>query len=229
MDGKDGKRETLTYIVIAFFVIIVIIFAVIFSNNELELAYIHHNFLGENWHEDIAERETGSHLFGLEKFGSLTYKINDKYPASLTVTTIKTLVMMKENELREKTAETIHQALEGKIVINKDTEVIGERVLKNGHKTMYFVYDGDDTSSDDLGPDGHRAPQRAPDYDGRFPIHIDSICSTYGDVLSAHLDADFLNLQFRVEVSCLPFLQNQSMKVGNTRLRSFCPFLGNPP
>ena len=146
MDGKDGKRETLTYIVIAFFVIIVIIFAVIFSNNELELAYIHHNFLGENWHEDIAERETGSHLFGLEKFGSLTYKINDKYPASLTVTTIKTLVMMKENELREKTAETIHQALEGKIVLNKDTEVIGERVLKNGHKTMYFVYDGNDTS-----------------------------------------------------------------------------------
>jgi hypothetical protein len=144
--SEGGAGETRIYALIAVFIIIVVIFAVVFSNNQLNTAYIQHDFLGVNWCEDIGERDSGSQLLGLEKFSSLTYRIDGKYPAYLTIMTIKTLVMMSENELRDKTAESIEQTLEKGIVVDKATEVSGGRILKNEHNTMYVMYDGNDTS-----------------------------------------------------------------------------------
>jgi len=144
--SESGDRETRIYLFVAVFIIIVVIFAVVFSSNQLNNAYIHHGFLGEDWCEDIGERNSGSQLFGLEKFSSLTYRTDGKYPAYLTIMTIKTLVVMSENELRDKTAESIEQSLEKGIVVDKATKVSGERMLKNEHNTMYIMYDGNDNS-----------------------------------------------------------------------------------
>lgn len=146
MNSEGGAGEIRIYALIAVFIIVVVIFAVLFSNNQLNTAYIHHDFLGMDWCENIGERDSGSQLLGLEKFSSLTYRIDGKYPAYLTIMTIKTLVMMSENDLRDKTAETIEQTLEKGIVVDKTTEVSGGRILKNEHNTMYVMYDGNDTS-----------------------------------------------------------------------------------
>jgi len=144
--SEGGVGETRIYVFIAVFIIAVVIFAVVFSNNQLNTAYIHHDFLDVDWCEDIGERDSSSQLLGLEKFSSLTYRIDGTYPAYLTIMTIKTLVMMSENKLRDKTAESIERSLEKGIVVDKATEVSGGRMLKNEHNTMYVMYDGNDTS-----------------------------------------------------------------------------------
>ena len=146
MISKDGAGETRIYVFIAVFIIAVVIFAVVFSSNQLNTAYIHHDFLGLDWCEDIGERDSGSQLLGLDKFSSLTYKIDGNYPAYITIITIKTLVMMSEKELRDKTVESIEQALEKGIFVDKSTEISGGRMLKNEHNTMYVMYDVNDTS-----------------------------------------------------------------------------------
>ena len=146
MINKGDARETKMYVVVAIFIIIVIVFAVVFSNNEFTSAYVPDDSLGYEWNEDLVKRDGGSQFFGLEKFGSLTYKIDGNYPAYLMVITIKTLVLMSENELRDKTMELIGQAFEDGITVDEDTEISGERVLKNEHNTMYVIYDGNDTS-----------------------------------------------------------------------------------
>lgn len=146
MINEGDARETKIYVVVALFIIIVVIFAVVFSNNQFTSAYVPDGSLGDEWGEDLGKRDSSSQFFGLEKFSSLTYKIDGNYPAYLTVITIKTLVMMSENELRDKTMEVIEQAFEDGITVDEDTEVSGERVLKNEHNTMYVIYDGNDTS-----------------------------------------------------------------------------------
>ena len=146
MISEGGAGETRIYVLIAVFIIAVVIFAVVFSSNQINTAYIHHDYLGVDWCEDIGERDSGSQLLGLEKFSILTYRVDDKYPAYLTIMTIKTFVMMSENDLRDKTVESIEQALEKAIVVEKSTEISGGRMLKNGHNTMYVIYDGNDTS-----------------------------------------------------------------------------------
>jgi len=145
---KGGAKENRIYVIIAVFIIVVVVFAVVFSGRQLMSAYVPDEFLDEGWSENLVERDSGSQFLGLESWYSITYKIDGNYPASLTVTTFKTLVMMNENELRDKTIETIEKALERGIAIDTITEFTGERVLKNEHKTMYIIYDGNDTSKD---------------------------------------------------------------------------------
>ena len=146
MIGEGDSKETRIYVIIAFLIILVVIFAVVFSGNQLKQAYIHNDFLDDGWCEDLVERDSGSQFLGLEKWGSLTYKIDCNYTTYLTITTIKTLVMMSEKELRDKTGETMKKALNIEIMLEEDTKIKGERLLKNGHKTMYIVYNGTDTS-----------------------------------------------------------------------------------
>jgi len=143
---KDGAAGTRIYVLIAVFIIAVVILAVMFSINQLNMAYIDHDYLGADWYEDLGERDSSSQFFGLEKSGSLTYKVEGKYPAYLTITTIKTIVMIGENELRDKTFQTIEQASEKGVVIDKNTEICGGRMLKNGHSTLYIVFNGSDAS-----------------------------------------------------------------------------------
>jgi hypothetical protein len=140
------------YIGIAFFIIAVIIFAVFFSNIQIIPAYIENKYLGDNWIEDDDERYNESKLLGLEQIISFTYivseNINRYFPSYLTVTTLKTFFMMNEDELLEKTRETIEStAMERNISLDPSSKITGNRLISNGHKTMYTVYEGFDNSS----------------------------------------------------------------------------------
>ena len=146
---KGGSRDNKVYTIIAIFVIIIIIFAVFFSSNKLNEAIIDESVLNDAWVEDIAERDSGSQLFGLEKWVSYTYvNKDDIFPAYVTVTSIKTIFMKSEEDLRDQTLETIKKASKQGIVVDEETKITGERLLSNGHKTMYVVYDGNDKSKE---------------------------------------------------------------------------------
>jgi len=147
---KGGIRENRAYIVIAILTITVIILAIIFSSSQLTKAYIEDDILGESWSEDIDERIEGSQLFGIEKWVSYTYRNeNDSYPAYVTITSIKLFFMMNENDLKDKTIETINKASLQGIEIDKNSKVTGQRVTRDeAHKTNYFIYDGNDTTNE---------------------------------------------------------------------------------
>jgi len=147
---KGSVKENRVYIAIAIFTMAIIILAIIFSTSQLIKAYIEDEILGEYWSEDIYERVEGSRLFGIEKWISFTYRNQNKsYPAYVTVTSIKMFFMMNENDLKDKTFETINRASDQGIVIDKTTEITGQRLIKDeAHKTNYFIYDGNDTSNE---------------------------------------------------------------------------------
>jgi hypothetical protein len=147
---KGGTKENRIYIVIAIIIVIVIILTVFFSTNQLVIAYIEDDVLGTSWIEDIRERDSGSQLLGLEKWASYTYRINDSHPAYITVTSFKTLLMMSEDDLKSKTIDTILSASDQGIVIDEETKIEGERTISQNHKTMYIIYDGNDTSDDTI-------------------------------------------------------------------------------
>jgi len=143
---EGGVRSNRIYAIIAFFLIVIVVFAIVFGTSKLTPAYIPDEFLNGDWSENIADRTGGSQLIGLEKWCSLTYEIDGQYPAYLTVTTFKTLVMMNEKDLRDKTTITIEKALAQGITIDNLSELNGERALNNKHKTTYILYNGSDTT-----------------------------------------------------------------------------------
>lgn len=146
MVEEGGVRENKLYIVIALFLVIVVILAVVLSSREIKPAYVPDSFLNDDWSENLDERESVSGLLGLEKWCSLTYRIDGVYPANLTVATFKPLIMMNEDDLTAKAEETIQDASQQGLVIDNSTKTSGWRILNNGHKTSYIVYDGNDTS-----------------------------------------------------------------------------------
>jgi hypothetical protein len=147
VENKGGERENIIYIIIALIIIIVIITTVFFSTNRLNIAFIEDSLLFDSWYEDIDERKDESKLFGLEKWASFTYKNNnDSYPSYITITSIKLLFMMNEEDLLDKTELTINEASDQGIFIDYDSRISGVRVINNGHKTMYIIYDGNDTT-----------------------------------------------------------------------------------
>ena len=149
MKYEGGIGDNRLYLIIAILILLVVIFAVVFSNNQLSTAYVPDDFLEEEWSEDLEERDCGSQSYGFDKWCSLSYKMEGSHPAYLTVTTFKTLVMMNEDDLETKTIETIREkALLQGISIDNSTEVTGERALESNHKTRYVIYYGNDTSKD---------------------------------------------------------------------------------
>lgn len=149
MAFKGGSRENKIYAVIAILIIIIIIIAVFFSSNQLTEAKIDDYILGDIWSEDIGERDSDSQLLGLEKWISYTYKNNNiDFPAYITVTSIKTIFMMSEDDLKVQTLDTIKEASDRGIVIDEASTYTGIRTLNNGHKTTYVIYDGNDTSKE---------------------------------------------------------------------------------
>jgi hypothetical protein len=146
---KNIISDNKIYAIIAVIIIVIIILTVFFSSNQLNEAIIKNQFLGDEWIEDIKDRDGGSRHFGLEKWISYTYKNNDlKYPAYITVTSIKTLFMMGEDELYEKTIETIKKASDYGVFINESSKNSGTRDIKNGHKTRYCIFYGNDSSGE---------------------------------------------------------------------------------
>jgi hypothetical protein len=113
----------------------------------ISCSYIPDLEITDGWHENLALRNTGSQFLGLEKWCSSVYEINGKYPASLTVTTLKTLILTDEEELQKKTIETVEETFQDSIQLNENTKLTGERTLLKKHKTMYMIYDGIDINN----------------------------------------------------------------------------------
>jgi hypothetical protein len=111
------------------------------------MAYIPNTILTDGWYENQALRETGTQILGLEKWCSITYEKTGRYPASLTVTTLKTLILMDEQELLDKTRVTLTASLPANIIINESTIIEGDRMVLMNHKTHFIAYDGVDTSN----------------------------------------------------------------------------------
>jgi hypothetical protein len=146
-EGISGEKRI--YLIIAVFLLVIVIFVFIIGSSQFTPAYIPDSFLESVWIESLEDRDSGSQLLGLSKWYSLTYKVDSEYPAYLTVATFKNLLMINEDELRDKTIETIEEkTLQQGLVIDTATKIVGERVLKNNHKTMYIIYNGNDTSKD---------------------------------------------------------------------------------
>jgi len=149
---KDpSKKENRAYVVISVLVFIVIILTILFAGNSLTPAYIDDDLLERNnWSEDISERFYMKRLFGLEKQCSFTYRVNNNsetYPAYVTVTTIKTLFMMSENDLLQETIETIkNEANNQNLLLDDTSRVSGQREINNNHRTMYVIFNGTDES-----------------------------------------------------------------------------------
>ena len=144
---KNRFPGTWLYGLLAVFIVLVVISAVLLSGRSFTPAYIPDDILDSSWGEDLSRRQSGEHLFGLERWSSITYRVEDRYPAYLTVTTIKTVVMLSEEYLQEKTRETLEEAIEDGIEINVSSVVSGERTIQSGFTTRYTVYNGTDTST----------------------------------------------------------------------------------
>ena len=108
---------------------------------ELRIAYIPDNLLTNGWQENVEKEESGSSYFGLEKWNILVYENGDV--ATLTVTTVKTLIMADKEELFKKIDSDIRNTCaDYDIAINEQSKVLGSRVLANGHETRYVIYNG---------------------------------------------------------------------------------------
>jgi len=145
---KRRLGENKIYAIIAVFILVVIFLAVIFYSSKLTPAIIPYNFLSDDdWSEDIEEFEKDEQL--LSSWYSFTYKnFNDNYPASVTVTSRKTLFMMSESELMDETINAIKDASEQGIIVDEATKISGKRVILDGeHETRYVVFNGTDNSS----------------------------------------------------------------------------------
>jgi hypothetical protein len=139
-----GAREKNRYL---FVLIATVLLVVIACSGCLSLTctYLPSSVLTDGWHENTAFRTTGSQFLGFEQWCSTTYEITGNYPASLTVTTLKTMVLTNEAELQKKTTQTIEDTFQERITLQVNST--GERTLGNTHRTRYVVYDGIDTTS----------------------------------------------------------------------------------
>jgi hypothetical protein len=110
-------------------------------------SYIPDSTLTEGWQENSTLRNHISQTFGLEQLASITYEVQGDYPATLTVSTLKSSVVLNDQQLQEKNDEALAQVIKDGIQLEKSPRVSGERFLLKGHKTHFEVYDGVTTNS----------------------------------------------------------------------------------
>lgn len=189
-------KDNRVYVIVAVFIIIVIILTFVFSGSDYTPAYVPYDIRDE-WYEDINERRSDSQFFGLESWSSYTYRnTNDSHPSYLTVTTMKSFFMMNENELKDKTRKTIiEKASEQNITINEKTLISGERVLKNGHRTMYVIYNGTYNSSNNIENVKFIGETWNCDKSG-----TSIICIGYSQVTDKTINKSVLNLRFWAKI-----------------------------
>ena len=145
MNKLDASKKSKRYLIIVVTIITIIMLIILYFDTEFKSAYIPDELLDNGWGEDIDKRNSGSQLIGLNKWSSFTYTIDNSYPSYLTISTIKTLLILSEEDLKEKINSTIKGTVEDNISINNAFHK-GERTLKNGHKTLFIVYNGNITS-----------------------------------------------------------------------------------
>lgn len=142
----DDSNVKLKYGIIAIILVIIFLCILFFFNNGLNVAFINDEFLNDEWHENLDYRVINSQLFGLENWISLRYEIDNIYTSYLTITTINSLILLDENELHNKIEEIIDSILENGIEIDRNSKISGERFLKNGHNSLYSIFDGVDNT-----------------------------------------------------------------------------------
>jgi hypothetical protein len=144
--GVGDSKLKFKYIIIAIIIVLLILYILFFLNNDLNVAFINDEFLDNEWYENLEYREINSKLFGLENWVSLRYETDKIYKCYLTITTIKSLFLLDENELHYKINEEIESIFENGVEIDKNSKISGERFLKNGHKSLFSIYDGFDNT-----------------------------------------------------------------------------------
>lgn len=140
---KREKTDNWLYLIIAFFIIVIILLTALFTTNTLYKAYIEDRFLINGWFES-GDRIYNERLLGLEKQSTFKYTYdnnsNGEYTAFLTVTSIKTIFMINEEELLDKTIETIYNTASKKnITIINTSQFTSSRFLKNSHNTFFII------------------------------------------------------------------------------------------
>lgn len=142
MNGKGDSKILFKFGIISILIFVIILFFIFFNSGEMNIAYIHHDYLDDEWFENLDYRDIDTKLFGLEKWISIRYDVNSNYNTFLTITTIKTLVLLDENELSNKIEDIIYSVFEKGITLDKNSKISGERFLKNGHKSIYSIFNG---------------------------------------------------------------------------------------
>jgi len=110
---------------------------------EYTTAYIPDEYLANGWYEDIVLRNTGTQVFGLDQWTEVTYRNQGAYPAWISVTTLKTLVLQDEQQLIELINTSIHDMLlHESMTLNASSRTQGNRMLTNEHTSLYITYHG---------------------------------------------------------------------------------------
>lgn len=135
-----GEKKHI-WIITAFMLVLLVAFS---GCVNISCSYIPDLVITDGWYENLALKNTGSQFLGLEKWCGSVYEIKGKYPASLTVTTIKTLILTDEEELQKKTIESIEYTFQDRIRLDESTKLNGEKTILKKHNTMYIIYDGID-------------------------------------------------------------------------------------
>ena len=112
---------------------------------ELKTAYIPPDTLPNGWIEATSLYNTGIEFLGLEKWSSVTYELNGDIDASLTVTTINTLVLTDETDLISYVNSTVHFIFQGRTTLKELWR--GTRDLSTGHTSKYVIYQGINSST----------------------------------------------------------------------------------
>ena len=148
MYGEDFSKVDKYYLLISFFLVIVILFSTFYFliNIDLDAAYIKDDFLDGAWYENLDFRENNIKLFGLNKEYKLRYEIDDNYFSYLLIVTSNNINVLNSGNIESVVYNKINLFLDRNIVIYENSEIKGERSLKNGHKTYYIVFDGYDKS-----------------------------------------------------------------------------------
>lgn len=139
---RDKKRFTL-----AVCSLLLLVPILLFASGCLSVtgAYVPESLLTDGWHENVLLRQRSSEFFGLEQTLTVTYKVQGQYPASLTVTTLKKMVLIDEEELPKKILDTVTTTVPERIILDVNPTFSGERISNvTRHRNLFFVFEGVD-------------------------------------------------------------------------------------
>lgn len=103
---------------------------------------------GNGWEKNLSasQSEPDSAQAGLAKSQTLVYedraRDGEGYPATFTLTTLRTFFRPTESDTRERVQEAIRKEAEGRGIEIVGAAATGERRLANGADSLWFVYNG---------------------------------------------------------------------------------------
>ncbi|MEF8848736.1 MAG: hypothetical protein V5A68_06340 [Candidatus Thermoplasmatota archaeon] len=133
---------------IAILIVVVLGFSIFLPGKKIKPAYIKDSIL-DDWTENIEKRVSKTKYFGLEEKVTYVYQKDGftDYPAELTITTYRSILMINEEELKSRTIDMIKNLKKEEITVNEDSLVKGKRKLKNGHESFFLTYNGSKNNS----------------------------------------------------------------------------------